>query len=166
MHSYSKVAHQIEIEDGIFTEDAVREGLRIEEILHRAHEIHRSKGGLIGYDLEDWLQAEREWIGDINHVSGSEKRIKSLVVGDSHSWFQPTGDERTIVKRRTPPPIEPGFIDERRCKTALNFLGGACYVCVLGSSGVHGKSPVPFKWQMPVGWHLRFDDYLGKHASV
>ncbi len=42
-------------EDGIFSEDAVSEGLRIEEILHRAHQIHRAHGGLIGYDLEDWL---------------------------------------------------------------------------------------------------------------
>ncbi|HTC62996.1 MAG TPA: DUF2934 domain-containing protein [Candidatus Saccharimonadales bacterium] len=50
----------------IFNEDALREGLRLEEILHRAHQIHRSRGGLIGYDLEDWLQAERELIEEIN----------------------------------------------------------------------------------------------------
>jgi Protein of unknown function (DUF2934) len=32
----------------------------IEGIMNRAHEIHRAHGGLIGYDLEDWLEAEHE----------------------------------------------------------------------------------------------------------
>jgi Protein of unknown function (DUF2934) len=32
----------------------------IEGIVNRAHEIHRAHGGLIGYDLEDWLEAEHE----------------------------------------------------------------------------------------------------------
>ena len=32
----------------------------IENLLHRAHEIHREHGGILGYDLEDWLQAEKE----------------------------------------------------------------------------------------------------------
>jgi hypothetical protein len=32
----------------------------IEGIMNRAHEIHRAHGGLVGYDLEDWLEAERE----------------------------------------------------------------------------------------------------------
>ena len=57
MYSNYKVANQIELEGGTFSEDLVREGLRIEEILYRAHQIHRARGGLIGYDLEDWLQA-------------------------------------------------------------------------------------------------------------
>jgi len=75
MRLHIKVAERIELEDGIFGEDGISEGLRIEEILRRAHEIHRARGGLIGYDLEDWLQAEREWIGDISHpVSGSKVR--------------------------------------------------------------------------------------------
>jgi hypothetical protein len=75
MHVHSKIAERIELEDGTFSEDAVSEGLRIEEILRRAHEIHRGRGGLIGYDLEDWLQAEREWIEDISHpISGSKVR--------------------------------------------------------------------------------------------
>ena len=29
-------------------------------VMNRAHEIHRAHGGLIGYDLEDWLEAEHE----------------------------------------------------------------------------------------------------------
>jgi hypothetical protein len=41
-------------------EDEVRKAWKIEKILNRAHEIHRSGGGLFGYDLEDWLEAERE----------------------------------------------------------------------------------------------------------
>ena len=32
----------------------------IEGIMNRAHEIHRAHGGLIAYDLEDWLEAEHE----------------------------------------------------------------------------------------------------------
>ena len=32
----------------------------IEGIMNRAQMIHRAHGGLIGYDLEDWLEAEHE----------------------------------------------------------------------------------------------------------
>ena len=66
MRLHSEVSEQAKLEDGIFSENAPNEGLRLEEILHRAHQIHRSRGGLIGYDLEDWLQAERELIGEIS----------------------------------------------------------------------------------------------------
>ena len=76
MHLHSKVAEQIKSADEIFSEDAASEGLHIEEILHRAHQIHRVHGGLIGYDLEDWLQAEREWLGEISQpISKSKKRF-------------------------------------------------------------------------------------------
>jgi hypothetical protein len=30
---------------------------KIEEIFRRAREIHRERGGVFGYDLEEWLQA-------------------------------------------------------------------------------------------------------------
>ena len=33
---------------------------RIEEIRIRAYEIYMERGGHPGYDLDDWLQAERE----------------------------------------------------------------------------------------------------------
>jgi hypothetical protein len=33
------------------------DGLKIEEIVRRAQEIHRERGGVFGYDFEDWLQA-------------------------------------------------------------------------------------------------------------
>jgi hypothetical protein len=63
MLSHNEVAGQIELQDVILSGDAVSDALRIEEVLNRAHEIHRAHGGLLGYDLEDWLQAERELIG-------------------------------------------------------------------------------------------------------
>ncbi len=41
-----------------------REGLlhsmREQEIRNRAYEIYLQRGGLPGYELEDWLQAKRE----------------------------------------------------------------------------------------------------------
>ena len=39
---------------------AVENARTIENLLRRAHEIHREHGGILGYDLEDWLQAEQE----------------------------------------------------------------------------------------------------------
>jgi hypothetical protein len=60
MLSQNKVARQIELQDAIVGGDTVSKALHIEEVLNRAHEIHRAHGGLFGYDLEDWLQAERE----------------------------------------------------------------------------------------------------------
>jgi hypothetical protein len=75
MQLHSEVAERMEAEDGISNENAVSEGVRIEEILHRAHQIHRARGGLIGYDLEDWLQAERELIEEIGQpISRSKER--------------------------------------------------------------------------------------------
>ena len=35
-------------------------GLKIDEILRRALEIHHEHGGVFGYDFEDWLQAWQE----------------------------------------------------------------------------------------------------------
>jgi hypothetical protein len=62
MLSHNEVAGQIELQDAIFDGHAVSEAWQIEEVLNRAHEIHRAHGGLFGYDLEDWLQAERELV--------------------------------------------------------------------------------------------------------
>ena len=60
MLSEDAVAEQTESQEMIFTEHEIGEALQIEEVLNRAYEIRRAHGGLFGYDLEDWLQAERE----------------------------------------------------------------------------------------------------------
>jgi hypothetical protein len=60
MHIQDEVRQKIESQEVFFNEDAVSEALQIEEVLNRAYEIRRARGGLFGYDLEDWLEAERE----------------------------------------------------------------------------------------------------------
>lgn len=60
MLSHDEIAGKIEPQVVIFSKDAISEAFRIEEVLNRAHAIHRARGGLFGYDLEDWLQAERD----------------------------------------------------------------------------------------------------------
>jgi hypothetical protein len=40
--------------------DAAKDSPTAEEIRQRAFEIHSERGGIHGYDLDDWLQAERE----------------------------------------------------------------------------------------------------------
>jgi hypothetical protein len=60
MHSRNEVADKFESQGMMFSEDAVGEAMHIVDVLGRAHEIHRARGGLFGYDLEDWLEAERE----------------------------------------------------------------------------------------------------------
>jgi hypothetical protein len=57
---HNEVRGQTESQEVISDRNAVSEALQIEEVVNRAQEIHRAHGGLIGYDLEDWLQAERE----------------------------------------------------------------------------------------------------------
>jgi hypothetical protein len=34
-----------------------------EQVARRAYELYRTRGGTDGYDIEDWLQAERELNG-------------------------------------------------------------------------------------------------------
>jgi hypothetical protein len=62
MRAYNEIAEANEPQDEVFSEDPVNKAPQIEEILSRAYEIHRVRGGLFGYDLEDWLQAEREFV--------------------------------------------------------------------------------------------------------
>src|SRR3981189_1355252 len=59
MPSHDEIAETIESQGEIFNQAAVNEASWIEEILNRAYEIRRARGGLFGYDLEGWLQAER-----------------------------------------------------------------------------------------------------------
>ncbi len=44
-------------------ESAGRNGPTREQIAKRAYEIYIERGGTHGYDIEDWLQAERELRG-------------------------------------------------------------------------------------------------------
>jgi hypothetical protein len=59
---------QIDANDRVDTQDVeaqntraanpeANDGLKIDEILQRAQEIHRENGGMFGYDFEDWLEA-------------------------------------------------------------------------------------------------------------
>jgi hypothetical protein len=85
MHSQNGIAGQIELQEAIFSGDAVSEALRIEEVLNRAHEIHRAHGGLFGYDLEDWLQAERE-LFDRNRTTHFQ--VEEAANAESFPWDQ------------------------------------------------------------------------------
>ena len=56
----SAMTHQSETGE-LGTADAKETGLfTIEDIVRRAHRIHREHGGLFGYDFEDWVQAWRD----------------------------------------------------------------------------------------------------------
>ena len=47
----------VETQDTRAADSQANDGLRIDEILQRAQEIHRENGGMFGYDFEDWLEA-------------------------------------------------------------------------------------------------------------
>jgi len=47
----------VETQDTRTADSQAKDGLRIDEILQRAQEIHRENGGMFGYDFEDWLEA-------------------------------------------------------------------------------------------------------------
>jgi len=83
MVSYNKFAGQIDLQDVTLNGDAVGEALKIEEVLNRAHQIHRAHGGLFGYDLEDWLQAERELFerNRLNHL-----QVEEAANAESFPW--------------------------------------------------------------------------------
>jgi hypothetical protein len=91
MPSHNKVAEQIELRDVIFNGEAVSEAWQIEKVLNRAHQIHRAHGGLFGYDLEDWLQAERELV--------ETNRAEHLQIEEtSHAEPVPLDQERNRQK--------------------------------------------------------------------
>ena len=60
MRSQININHQSEMRDIPAANLAAMDGLKIDEILRRAHEIHHEHGGVFGYDFEDWLQAWEE----------------------------------------------------------------------------------------------------------
>ena len=57
MRSQNVLNDRFETQDIRVANPEVNDGLKIEEILRRAQEIHRERGGVFGYDFEDWLQA-------------------------------------------------------------------------------------------------------------
>jgi hypothetical protein len=48
-------------ETGVEEREVLLRSTRDEEIGNRAYEIYLQRGGQPGYELEDWLQAEREF---------------------------------------------------------------------------------------------------------
>ena len=89
MLSHDEVVEKIESPEMIFTEHEVGEALQIEEVLNRAYEIRRAHGGLFGYDLEDWLQAERE-------LAERNRTDKLRVEETTHVESTPMDPERNL----------------------------------------------------------------------
>lgn len=65
MVSTSAMLHQSEIAELGTADPKATDVVAIEEIVRRAHRIHREHGGLFGYDFEDWAQA---W-GDLPQIA-------------------------------------------------------------------------------------------------
>jgi hypothetical protein len=57
MRSQNEVHDHFDTQDLYAANPDANEMARIEEIFRRAQEIHRERGGVFGYDFEDWLQA-------------------------------------------------------------------------------------------------------------
>lgn len=71
--TYKTIAEEIDSREVNSTEAEVRHGFQIAEVLNRAYEIRRARGGFFGYNLQDWLQAEREIAsGDHANSRGEE----------------------------------------------------------------------------------------------
>jgi len=64
MSSQNELDDQFETKDMRGANLEVNEAVKIEKILRRAKEIHRERGGVFGYDFEDWFQAWRELPSD------------------------------------------------------------------------------------------------------
>ena len=63
MSSKSKEHHNLKSQATLQGEEAnpsAADSPRLEEIRIRAYEIYMERGGQPGFDLDDWLQAERE----------------------------------------------------------------------------------------------------------
>ena len=71
---------QNEVHDGFETKDMrdanleINEAVKIEKILRRAKEIHRERGGVLGYDFEEWLQAWDELPSEGGEVNNAGSR--------------------------------------------------------------------------------------------
>jgi hypothetical protein len=93
MPSHNEIAEANESQGEISNEAAVTEASWIEEILNRAYEIRRARGGLFGYDLEDWLQAQKE-LTERNRAGGV--RAKETPQAGSAQWDQERNREKCV----------------------------------------------------------------------
>jgi hypothetical protein len=57
-------------------EESRRNGPSLAQIRERAFEIHIERGGIHGCDLDDWLQAEREFQEKYNKSNGGGPKKK------------------------------------------------------------------------------------------
>ena len=75
MSSQNELDDQFETKDMRGANLEINEAVKIEKILRRAKEIHRERGGVLGYDFEEWLQAwdelPREGVG----VNGANRSV-------------------------------------------------------------------------------------------
>jgi hypothetical protein len=91
MLSHKEIAETSESQEVTFGKDDVSRALQIEQVLNRAYEIHRVRGGLFGYDLEDWLEAQRE-LSDVSRAD--HFRVEEAV----HAASLPRDQERNCEK--------------------------------------------------------------------
>jgi len=63
------VENEVELKGASPAGAAVERARGIDELMRRAYQIHRQQGGIFGYDLEDWLQAEKELAEEHNTFS-------------------------------------------------------------------------------------------------
>ena len=59
-----------------FAEEGGKNGPTPAEIRQRAFEIHIERGGIHGCDLDDWLQAEREFQKKYNKINDGRQKKK------------------------------------------------------------------------------------------
>ena len=73
----SAIPHQSEIADLRSADSKSTDAFSIEQIVRRAHQIHREHGGFFGYDFEDWVLAWRDSAANCQRKgdgAGSRKR--------------------------------------------------------------------------------------------
>jgi hypothetical protein len=63
------VENEMELKGASPAGAAVERARGIDELMRRAYQIHRQQDGIFGYDLGDWLQAEKELAEEHNTFS-------------------------------------------------------------------------------------------------
>jgi hypothetical protein len=74
MSSQNEVHDKFETKDMRGANLEVNDAMKIEKILRRAKEIHRERGGVLGYDFEEWLQAWNELPTEGAEANGAASR--------------------------------------------------------------------------------------------